>query len=294
MPGPASVSRIIDLDPFVLPLAGLLPAASLDDLADARAVLAGMHLDYETATLNLAVQSHLLRIGGRTILIDTCIGEDKPRPRRADWHERRQTGYLARLAAAGCRLEDIDMVMCTHLHADHVGWNTRLDNGRWVPTFPKARYLIGCTELAFWTEAAARPAEHPLNHGSFADSVLPVIEAGAAEMVDDGVQVMPGVSIAPLPGHTPGHIGLEVKLPGQPALVFSGDALHSPAQVFQPGWSSAFCTDPAVATASRIGLLDRAAETDTVLIPAHLRGEGMRISRLGSRFRPRFCGCDGR
>ncbi len=294
MPGPASVARIVDLDPFVLPLAGLLPAASLNDLADARDVLAGTHLDYETATLNLAVQSHLLRVGGRTILIDTCIGEDKPRPRRADWHERRQSGYLARLAAAGCRPEDIDMVMCTHLHADHVGWNTRLDNGRWVPTFPKARYLIGRTELAFWTEAAARPAEHPLNHGSFADSVLPVIEAGAAEMVDDGAEVMSGVTIAPLPGHTPGHIGLEVTSPGQPSLVFSGDALHSPAQVFQPDWSSAFCSDPAMAAETRRGLLERAAESDTVLIPAHLRGEGMRISRMGSRFRPRFCGCDGR
>ncbi|MCU0883396.1 MAG: MBL fold metallo-hydrolase [Beijerinckiaceae bacterium] len=294
MPGSARVSRIIDLDPFILPLTGLLPSASLDDLEDVRELLAGTHLDYENATLHLAVQSHLVRIGGRTILIDTCVGEDKPRSRRPDWHERRQTGYLSRLAAAGCRPEDIDLVMCTHLHADHVGWNTRLENGRWVPTFPKARYLIGRTELAFWSERAAQPADYPLNHGSLADSVLPVIEAGLADLIDDGAQVAPGVTILPLPGHTPGHAGLEIAEPGQPSLVFSGDALHSPVQVVHPGWSSAFCTDPAMAATSRIALLERAAETDTVLIPAHLRGEGMRISRMGARFRPRFCGCDGR
>ena len=143
-----------------------------------------------TAAVLLAVQSHLIRFGGKTILLDACVGEHKPRPARPDWHQRSATNYLANLAAAGCTPDDVDIVMCTHLHADHVGWNTRLDSGRWVPTFAKARYLMSQTEIDHRaSEAAAKPEA---NHGSFQDSVLPVIERGLVTTVEAGDEIVDG------------------------------------------------------------------------------------------------------
>lgn len=285
------VDRIVDLDPFSLPLTMLLPGADLAELGTEGEALAGVHLDPVRGLLHLAVQSHLVRLAGRTILIDACIGEDKPRPRRLDWHERRRTGFLKRLADVGVSPEDVDVVLCTHLHADHVGWNTRLENGRWVPTFPNARYVMARAELAHWREAAARPSEHPLNHGSYADSVLPIIEAGLAHEAEPGDEIAEGATILALFGHTPGHVGLEVANRAGPALAFCGDAIHSPVQILRPGWSSAFCSDPAAAATSRTALLERAADSDLVIVPAHLRGEGLRIERRGARFSPRFCAC---
>jgi glyoxylase-like metal-dependent hydrolase (beta-lactamase superfamily II) len=292
MPSPV-IQRIIDLDPFSLPLGLIFPEATLAVIEPYRDLLDPVHVDYAAGLVQLSVQSHLVRIGNTTILIDGCIGEDKPRPRRLDWHERRASGFLQRLAAAGCTPEDIDIVVCTHLHADHVGWNTRLDNGRWVPTFPNARYLMGKTELAYWADLAEKPSEHPVNHGSYADSVLPVLEAGQAIAVEGGHDVAPGAAIVPLPGHTPGHLGLAIVAKNKPRTLFTGDAMHSPLQVFHPGWSSAFCTDPLQSAATRVRVLAEAAETETVLIPAHLRGDAMRIRRRGSGYMPVFCRCDG-
>ena len=172
------------------------------------------------------MQSHLIRFGGKTILIDTCVGEHKPRPARPEWHQRTATSYIARLAAAGCTPDDVDMVMCTHLHADHVGWNTRLDSGRWVPTFANARYLMNQTEIDYRAkEAAARPEA---DHGSFKDSVLPVIERGLVKAVQAGDEIVDGGTILALPGHAPGQIGLELAAGKDERLVFCGDAIHSP------------------------------------------------------------------
>ena len=143
--GKATIQRIVDIDPFALQLSFLLPGASLEALGDHKGALGGQHVDWANGAILLAVQSHLVRAGGKTILIDTCVGEHKQRPARAEWHNRASTRYLANLKACGCTPDDVDIVMCTHLHADHVGWNTRLENGQWVPTFPKARYLMSLT-----------------------------------------------------------------------------------------------------------------------------------------------------
>ena len=140
--------RIVDLDPFALPLGFLFPDADMAMIRHAESVLAPDHVDYDRGLILLGIQSLLLRTPTLTILIDTCVGEHKPRPHRAEWHERSDSRFLQRLAGAGVAPEQVNIVLCTHLHADHVGWNTRLSNGRWVPTFPKARYLIGRTELA--------------------------------------------------------------------------------------------------------------------------------------------------
>lgn len=286
--GKATLEKIVDLDPFALPLRFILPDADPAALRHAEAVLAPDHVDFAGERLLLGVHSLLLRTSSLTVLIDTCIGEHKPRPRRADWHERTETGFLERLAAAGVRPDEIDLVFCTHLHADHVGWNTRRADGRWVPTFPNARYLIGRAELA---DSERRHAEDPTaySHGAYADSVLPVVEAGLVETVDDGFEIAPGLTVEALPGHTAGQIGLCLACGGGRQAFFCGDAIHSPVQVYEPGWASAFCHDRDAAVATRLGLLERSAETDALLIPAHLRRHAaMRVERRGGGYRPVF------
>lgn len=280
--GPATIEKIVDMDPFVLPFDLIMPGRDPEELRGEAKLLAPDHVDFERKAILISLHSFLLRIGGLNILIDSCVGECKHRPRRADWHDRRDTGYLAQLAAAGLRPEDVDIVMCTHLHADHVGWNTRLENGRWVPTFPNARYLMGREELAHWrAEEAAAPGV--ANHGVYADSVLPVIEAGLAEIVDEGFELIRGLRITDLRGHSPGQIGLELNCPTAGHAHFCADAFHSPVQVFKPDWSSAFCHDADQAAALRRRLREEAAETNTLLLPAHLRNAcGMRIQRTAA------------
>lgn len=286
--GGMTVHRIVDMDPFVLPL-DMMPDADPAALEPHRAALAG-HVDLDARTVLLAVQSHVVRVAGQTILVDTCVGEDKPRPARPEWNRRTAGGYLERLAAAGLRPQDIDVVMCSHLHVDHVGWNTRLVDGRWVPTFPRARYVMGHAELAHWQAVVAK--DPGVNHGCYTDSVLPVVEAGQASPVDPGDTIADGATIVPLFGHTPGQIGLRVEAGGRPAF-FCGDAVHTPAQIFEPDWSTRFCTDPARAAVSRRALLERVCDEDAVLVPNHLRGPGLRLQRNGTRYRPTMCGCDG-
>ena len=287
--GGATLDRIIDLDPFRLPLRFLMPAADIEAIRPHRGLLEPHHVDFATQEVLLGLHSLVLRTGGLTILIDTCVGEHKPRPRRADWHERAATGYLERLAEAGIAPGDVDIVLCTHLHADHVGWNTRLENGRWVPTFPNARYLIGKTELAHWQEEEARdPGRH--NHGAFTDSVLPVVEAGLVETVEDGFELAAGARLIGLPGHSPGQIGLCLDCGKGGQAFFCGDVVQSPVQVIRTDWSSQFCSDPALASRTRVDLFGRAMDAGSLVIPAHLRhAGGMRIGqRHGDGFLPEF------
>ena len=158
-----------------------------------------------------------------------------------------------------------------------------MENGQWVPTFPNARYLMSAREVEQRAgEAAARPEA---SHGSYQDSVLPVLERGAATFVDAGDEIVDGGKILALPGHAPGQIGLELHQ-GDGTDVFCGDAIHSPVQVFQPEWSSAFCHDKTQAVATRRALLERAAGEELRLIPAHLRGSLMRVREAGGGFVP--------
>ncbi len=277
--GSATIEKITDIDPFVLPASLLLPGHDVSELRGEAASLSPLHVDFQAETLLLGLHSFLLRTAGLNILIDSCVGEHKQRPRRADWHQRSATGYLARLAKAGVTPDDIDVVMCTHLHADHIGWNTRLENGRWVPTFPNARYLVGATELAHWlSEEGTQPGTH--NHGAFADSVLPLLEAQLVEDVSEGFSLATGLNIFACPGHSPGQIGLDLDCGVAGRARFCGDALHSPVHVFRPDWSTAFCHDPQQAALTRKRLLAQAADEDVVLLPAHQRGAmAMRIHR---------------
>ncbi|MCW5746629.1 MAG: MBL fold metallo-hydrolase [Alphaproteobacteria bacterium] len=245
------------------------------------------HYDPASGLLKLSIHSWLLRIGGRTILIDTCVGNHKPRPMRPKWNQM-ETRYLERLAAAGVKPEDIDMVMCTHLHVDHVGWNTRLDNGRWVPTFPNARYVFSQTDYDHYLAQDRDPAQGPANHGSFRDSVLPVVEAGLAQMVSGAHSLDEHLSIDPAPGHTPGTIAIKLASKGHNAI-FCGDILHHAVQVFHPEWNSFACADGMNARKSRRKVLEDCAGSGALLIPAHFGAPFVcHVDERGSRFTPRF------
>lgn len=286
--GTATLHRIVDIDPFALPLDFLFPGAKLEHLSHARSVLMPHHLDFASGHVLLGIQSFLLRTANLNILIDSCVGEHKARPRRSEWHERSATGYMDRLAAAGVAPHDIDIVLCTHLHADHVGWNTRLESGRWVPTFANARYLIGRSELQHWqAEEVLAAGRH--NHGSFADSILPVIEAGQCETVEDGFELAPNLAIIALPGHSPGQVGVSLACGKDRPVLFCGDAIHSPVQVYRPDWTTAFCFDREEAIRQRGALLARSADTGALLVPSHIRhANGMHIDRRGAGWQPVF------
>jgi len=231
------------------------------------------------------MKSWLIRLGRLNILVDTCIGQHKERPRHAAWHRRASDRLLRHLAETGLSPDDIDIVLCTHLHADHVGWNTRLDNGRWVPTFPRARYAMSRRELDDLRRAAAENAG-PVNHGALEDSILPVVERQMALFVSPGDELAPGATVVSLAGHTPDHFGLHLKRSTCDAL-FCGDAIHSPLQLRFPEWTSAFCADATAAVATRIAMLDRAAGDGVELYPAHFRGTGsLRVRRADGAFRP--------
>jgi glyoxylase-like metal-dependent hydrolase (beta-lactamase superfamily II) len=290
--GNVVVETIIDIDPYEIPLATLLPNSNLDDLTAWRHLFDDDHLDFSRGMLRIALQSHLLRVGGATILIDACVGEHKGRPLRPEWNQRNATDYLAKLARADCRPDDIDIVLCTHLHADHVGWNTRLESGRWVPTFSNASYIVGAEELTYWETEAARSPE--VNHGSFRDSVLPILEAGLIKTVSGGDAIVDDVSVVPLPGHTIGQIGVEVASRSGPDLLFCGDAIHSPVQIPRPEWASFLCYDPSQAVDTRRRLIERAVETDLLLVPGHQRkSPAMRVTRANGLHSPVFCDCAG-
>ena len=287
------IQKIIDLDPMEIPLTTFFPAASLAALEDERALFGDAHVDFATGMARIAIQSHVMRLGGAVVLVDACVGEHKDRPLRPTWNQRSGTDFLRQLAAAGYQPKDIDFVFCTHLHADHVGWNTRLESGRWTPTFPNARYLAGRDELANWRKAAE--VEPEVNHGSYRDSVLPVLAAGLVDEVSAGDAIVEGTKIIPLPGHTMGQVGLEIQSGAGPDLIFCGDAIHSPVQVSHPEWSSFLCDDPTLAVATRKQLIDRVADGGALLLPAHLRAApAMGVRRRGARHQPVFCDCAGK
>ena len=182
----------------------------------------------------------MIRTKHHTILFDTCCGNHKERGGVYPFHMV-DTPYLENLAAMGCKPEDIDFVMCSHLHADHIGWNTRLQDGKWIPTFPKAKYLVSRDEAAYWEVAVRDKNEVPFAIAAYEDSVAPVIAAGQFVTVDgkDGVAALLGdeFQLYPLAGHTPGHTGLLVESGNSRALL-TADALHSPIQFLHPEWST--------------------------------------------------------
>lgn len=282
--GEIAVSAIVDEDCFDFPLERIFPHGSVAALAG-ETWLEPDHVDLARGMVKLGMHSFLLRTPSLNILVDTCIGAHKQRPAHAAWHQRQSPRFLENLAREGLSPDDIDLVFCSHLHADHVGWNTQLLDGRWVPTFPRARYAISEHEFAEWRRLQAE-SDIPVNHGAYTDSLLPVVETGQAMFVSPGDPLVAGLSIVPLAGHTTHHMGLEVSSGGARAL-FCGDAIHSGVQLVKPRWASAFCAHPEQAVATRLAMLDRVAREGMQLFPAHFRGaRALRIAAAGDGYRP--------
>ena len=234
-------------------------------LTDDGRVIASIHA--------FVVESH-----GKTIVVDTCVGNDKPRDLKA-WNMRKGR-FLEDMAEAGFPRERITTVLCTHLHVDHVGWNTLLKDGKWVPTFPNARYLIGRKEWEYWRNEAEGPDREVRN-----DSVRPILAAGLADLVETDHKITPEVFLEPTPGHTPGHVSVRVSSKGEDAVI-TGDLMHHPVQCAEINWASRFDVDPAAARATRRGFLERYKDGKVLVLGTHFATPtGGHISSSGKAFR---------
>ena len=274
--------RIIEAEGPEFEIGFLLPDATPDALEVHRSWMEPRFLEPDTGKLVMTTQSYVLRTRHHVILVDTCVGNDKERRFYPPWSGMSGTRYLDSLAGIGLAPDDVDFVMCTHLHADHVGWNTRLIDGRWVPTFPNARYLFGRTEYDHWTELNKLGKKY--SDGCIDDSVLPVVEAGQADIVADDYAFDDQIRFAPTPGHTPGHVAISLKSSGRHAIL-SGDVVHSPIQCREPGWSAVGCTDPVLSAATRRAFLDRVCETDTLVMTGHFPSPSVgHVRRHGDAF----------
>ncbi len=280
--GRVTVSKIVELEVtggsrFLLPEATYQAISPIGWL---RPDFADEHGRLKMSVHALVIETQRGKTRGRRIIVDTCLGNDKENRRIPTWN-RMQTGFLADLAAAGYPRETIDTVVCTHLHVDHVGWNTMLVDGRWIPTFPNARYLMGRVEHAHWT--AQRDREDMA--AVLGDSVTPVWEAGLVDLVETDHRLCDEVSLVPTPGHTPGHVSLRIASDGDEALI-TGDFMHHPCQIARPDWCSTADSDPEAARATRGAMLARLADTPVLVIGTHFAGRTAgHVVRDGAGFR---------
>ncbi len=224
------------------------------------------HFADEEGRLRMSIHSFIVETPDRRIVVDTCLGNDKKQRRIPHWNDR-DGPFLADLAAAGFPAELIDTVLRTHLHVDHVGWNTRLVDGKWVPTFPRAQYLMGRAEYEHWRSAKDRPDMENI----MADSVTPIVEAGLATMVETNARICEEISLVPTLGHTPGHVSVMIQSKGEQALI-TGDFMHHPCQIARPEWSTLADSDPDQGIETRRRMFQRLAGTPVLIIGTHFAG----------------------
>jgi glyoxylase-like metal-dependent hydrolase (beta-lactamase superfamily II) len=284
--GASTLRRVVESEGPLLSPFEIFGDCTQAHLDDSRAWLVPRFQDAASGLLTITIQSFLIRQNGLTILVDSCGGNDKDR-KRSHFH-RRSWPWLSTLRAAGVAPEDVDIVLCSHLHVDHVGWNTRLENGRWVPTFPKARYLISQREWDYWR--AAGPAALARTGDYITDSVLPVFAAGQAELIGDEHAIASNIHLEPAPGHTPGLLMMRLAGGGREAILTS-DLMHHPLQLRYPEWSTNFCVDPAQARVSRMNFLKAHADSRRLIFPNHFPSPtGGMIARDGAAYRFVFDG----
>ena len=262
--GNLTIHRIVEQEGPFFDVLKFFPTLTKELLEENRAWLQPRFVD-PADQLMLCIQSYLVRTPHHNILVDTCVGNHKPRPTRPFWNMMKSDRFEKSLAATGLGVGDIDFVMCTHLHTDHVGWNTRLDNGRWVPTFPKARYVFADRELAYWTkrqkdDAAAVPW--------VTDSVLPIVAANRADIVSSAHAFNDLVTLIPTPGHSIDHYSVQVGKSGADCVI-TGDMIHSPLQARYPEFGMMSDYDSPQAGRSRRELFGRFCDTSTLMCTAH-------------------------
>ena len=260
--GDVDVARIVEVNAWEDDITMLLPDATPEFVQQFK----WLHPHFATADgkMILSFQAFVLRSRGKTFMIDTCIGND--RQREFDVFTNMQTSFIQDLRTAGYPPEAISGVLCTHLHFDHVGWNTQKVDGKWVPTFPQARYYFGREEWAHWQHLRDTGGYHHVDH--LVDSIDPVIEAGLVDFIDPDFQLTDEVSLIPTPGHTPGHVSVLIRSGGQQAVI-TGDMMHHPIQLAVPATHGRFDMDAAAGAQTRVDFIDRFANTPTLVIGSH-------------------------
>lgn len=286
--GDAKITRIEEFYGETYPLKDIFPACTEEQLAEHKHWLAPRHYDAASGRIKLSVHSWLLQVGGKKILIDCCCGNNKAKPGRPFWHML-NVPWLERLAAAGARPDEIDMVMCTHLHHDHVGWNTINRDGKWVPTFPNARYVFSKQDVDYFSKLDADPKEGPAELGTFRECVVPILEYGKADLIDCGPHRLNDfIEVDGAPGHAPGHVVFKLESKGQRGI-FIGDVLHHLLQVHYPDWNFPKNSDAAQARVSRRKVLDYCVSSGALVLPGHV---GLpfagRIEATANGYRPDF------
>ncbi len=282
LPGPFDIRRVIEFEGGFLPPDFLFAEATQEVFSACAVARDPRFYDADQGTLVMSFHALVVRTPRSVILVDTCVGNHKERPDMPSWHM--QNGpFLHRLAEAGVHPEEVDFVLCTHMHADHVGWNTQLQDGRWVPTFPNAKYVFARSEVSYWEAFHRESPDNPMRR-AWDDSVRPILEAGQAALVDSDYEIEPGIYLVPAPGHTPGNVMLCVEDGAQRAYL-TGDVMHHPVQIEHPDWSSGFCADPDLSRHTRRALLEQVADTGAVVLPAHFpTPTAVRISSCGGGF----------
>ena len=263
--GEIAVHRILESEIPYFPPAELFIGPTPEKLAP--------HLDWllptaicpTTGNVIMTMQSYLLRTRHHTILIDTCVGNDKSISAFEPWHKRTGGTYLADLAAAGAHPDEVDFVLCTHLHVDHVGWNTQLLDGRWVPTFPNAKYIFARREYEAFL---AKPETGAEGETMIQESIAPVFDAGQGLLVDMDHAVDDEVWLEPAPGHTPGHVAIRMASRDERGVML-GDVMVSPLQCINPDWDFAYDEDRELARATRHAFLAAHCDTDVLVMTAH-------------------------
>jgi glyoxylase-like metal-dependent hydrolase (beta-lactamase superfamily II) len=272
--GKVKITKVVELETigstrFILPLASKEEICKLPWLIP--------HFATEEGRLKMSIHSLLVETPKRRIVVDTGLGNDKQGRGIPTWNNRNGP-FLETLTAAGFPPDSIDTVLCTHLHVDHVGWNTRLDGRRWVPTFANARYLFGRSEYEHWRDHSEEPGQVAV----FNDSVKPIMDAGKADLIASDARVTDEITMIPTPGHSPGHMSVHVVSDGEEGLL-TGDVAHHPCQMAHLDWSSTADSDPVQSAVTRRQLFSRFADRPVLVIGGHY--DGGHITREAEAFK---------
>ncbi|MFB6458465.1 MBL fold metallo-hydrolase [Bradyrhizobium tunisiense] len=277
--GQVKITKVVELE-TVGSTRFILPLASNDEIRRLPWLIP--HFATEEGRLKMSIHSLVVETPSQRIVVDTGLGNDKQGRSVPTWNNR-TTPFLATMMAAGFAPDSIDTVLCTHLHVDHVGWNTKLVEDRWVPTFPKARYVFGKTEYEYWLEHSTEPDKRAV----FDDSVKPIVDAGRADLIPSDHRLCEEISMIPTPGHSPGHMSILIRSDGEQALL-TGDVAHHPCQMTHLDWSSTADSDQTQSATTRRELFGRFADTPTLVIGGHFSaghikrdGDAFRLEALG-------------
>ncbi|RLA39787.1 MAG: MBL fold metallo-hydrolase [Gammaproteobacteria bacterium] len=258
--GKVSITRLVEVV-IKAPIPSLFPDRSAAELAAYDDWLRPNFLDAD-GDMILSIHAFLINVDGLNIIVDTCAGNGKKLPLYDEWVDM-NTPFLENMAKLGFPADKIDRVLCTHLHFDHVGWNTHLVDGKWVPTFPNARYLFGAAEWDFWKDEEDPYGSHALDH-----ALQPIFDAELVDLVDSSHKICDEISLIPTPGHTPGHVSIHIQSEGEEAVI-TGDMFHHPLQMAKPGWIDGADVESSLAEKTRIEFMQRFGDSETTVLGTH-------------------------